>query len=213
MNIPLHIVNLKQRNDRRVSILREFENKKLFKLTIHEPISHPIGSYSLWQTFREIVNESKRRNDEYFIFCEDDHVFTKHYSESVLIDNIQTAQKFHADILLGGVSWFDLPMQCAPNLFFIDQFNGMQFSVIFKSFYNTILNFKSTESTVTDICISGISANIFVMWPFLSVQKEFGYSDVTSFNNVPNYVSGLFKKTAKELEVLDKVRKYYEGSR
>ena len=48
------------------------------------------------------------------------------------------------------------------------------------------------------------------MWPFISVQKEFGYSDVTFFNNTPNYVGKLFEKTSKELSVLNKVKKYYD---
>ena len=209
MNIPVHIVNLKARSDRRMSILKEFCTKNLFDITIHEPISHPIGSYSLWKTFRNIVSVCKNEQNPYFIFCEDDHVFTKDFSESTLISNIQTAQRYHADILLGGVSWFDLPIQCEYNLFYVDEFNGMQFSVIFESFYDTILTYEDSEDTVTDICISNISANIFVMWPFLSIQKEFGYSDVTSFNNTPNYVECLFKKTFKEFSILDKVKRYY----
>ena len=86
----------------------------------------------------------------------------------------------------------------------------MQFSLIFQSFYDTILAYEDSEETVTDICLSNLSANIFVMWPFLSIQKEFGYSDVTSFNNTPNYVNGLFQKTSKELFILDKVKKYYD---
>ena len=57
-----------------------------------------------------------------------------------------------------------------------------------------VLN-KYTEQTITDICLSNLSSNIFVMWPFISVQKEFGYSDVTFFNNTPNYVGKLFEKT------------------
>ena len=210
MNIPVHIVNLITRNDRRESILNEFRTKTIFSPTIHEPISHPIGSYSLWKTFRHIVSMCKDAQVPYFIFCEDDHVFTKHFSEEKLIANIRMAQNYHADILLGGVSWFDLPIQCEHNLFYVDQFNGMQFSLIFQSFYDTILAYEDSEETVTDICLSNLSANIFVMWPFLSIQKEFGYSDVTSFNNTPNYVNGLFQKTSKELFILDKVKKYYD---
>lgn len=210
MSIPVHITNLKQRKDRRLSILREFRGKNLFDITIHEPIAHSMGSYSLWLTFRKIVSMCKKKKHPFFIFCEDDHIFTNHFSESKLLESIQTAQQFNADILLGGVSWFDLPIQCTSNLFYIDQFNGMQFSIIFKSLYDTILNYEYTEQTITDICLSNLSSNIFVMWPFISVQKEFGYSDVTSFNNTPNYVGKLFEKTSKELSVLNKVKNYYD---
>ncbi len=209
MSIPVYIVNLKKRADRRKSVVDEFEGKKQFDITICEPLPHPIGSYSLWKTFRDIVSKCKQKGYQYFIFCEDDHIFTEYYSESILIENIQTAIRYHADILLGGVSWFDLPIQCEYNLFYVDQFNGMQFSVIFSSLYDKILDYRDTEDTIVDLCISNLSSNIFVMWPFLSIQKEFGYSDVTSFNNTPNYVNHLFEKTAKELNILNKVQKFY----
>lgn len=209
MILPVHIINLKQRINRRQSIINEFKGKPFFNITIHEPITHSIGSYSLWLTFRKIVKECKDRKLSYFIFCEDDHVFTKDFPYEALINNIQQAISLKAEILSGGVSWFDLPIKATSNLFYIDQFNGMQFTVIFESVYDKILDHDYTEETVTDICLSNICSNIFVMWPFLSVQKEFGYSDVTSFNNVPKYVEGLFEKTIKEFRVLEKVENYY----
>ena len=63
---------------------------------------------------------------------------------------------------------------------------------------------------ITDFHISSNSDNIFVTYPFFSVQKEFGYSDVTSFNNKEGYVDGLFKGTSIGLDILDKVRTFYE---
>lgn len=209
MSIPVYIVNLKKRTDRKKSVVDEFYGKNQFDVTICEPLSHPIGSYSLWKTFQDIVLKCKQQEYQYFIFCEDDHIFTEYYSESVLFENIQTAIRYDADILLGGVSWFDLPIQCEQNLFYVDQFNGMQFSVIFSSLYDKILDYRDTVDTIVDLCISNLSSNIFVMWPFLSIQKEFGYSDVTSFNNTPNYVNHLFEKTSKELCILNKVREFY----
>lgn len=178
MILPVHIINLKQRINRRQSIINQFKGKPFFNITIHEPITHSIGSYSLWLTFRKIVKECKDRELSYFIFCEDDHVFTKDFSYEALINNIQQAISLKAEILSGGVSWFDLSIKATSNLFYIDQFNGMQFTVIFESAYDNILDHDYTEETVTDICLSNICSNIFVMWPFLSVQKEFGYSDV-----------------------------------
>lgn len=88
----------------------------------------------------------------------------------------------------------------------------MQFSIVFNSFYKKIL---STEPTgwnhVTDIYLSELSSSIFVAFPFLSIQKEFGYSDVTENNNILGHVESLFLKTYNRLFLLDKVRKYYDN--
>lgn len=122
------------------------------------------------------------------------------FSYEALINNIQQAISLKAEILSGGVSWFDLPIKATSNLFYIDQFNGMQFTVIFESVYEKILDHDYTEETVTDICLSNICSNIFVMWPFLSVQKEFGYSDVTENNSQTGMLKSLFENTYKRFE-------------
>ena len=209
MRIPVHIINRYSRSERRASILKEFADKPLFDLTIHEPIYHPIGSYSHWKTFRQIIMDCKNEKVTYFVFCEDDHTFTEHFSESTIIPYIQTADRYHADILLGGVSWFDFPIQCTENLFYVEQFNGMQFSVIFSSAFDKILAHADSEEIVTDICLSHILNNIFVIWTFISIQKEFGYSDITSSNSIPNRVSYLFQKASRELSILNKVNFFY----
>lgn len=116
-----------------------------------------------------------------------------------------------ADLLSGGVSWMRDSLQVRENLFWIERFTGMQFTVVFKRFYDKILAIKYDENQkyVTDSFLSMLSDSIFVMHPYISVQKEFGYSDVTEKNNKEGYVQSLFERTDKTLCILKKVRNHY----
>lgn len=42
------------------------------------------------------------------------------------------------------------------------------------------------------------------------MQKEFGYSDVTILNNEKGKVERLFKKTSGRLNILKKVKDFYD---
>jgi len=86
-------------------------------------------------------------------------------------------------MLSGGYSWFGNAIQVSERLFWADKFNGMQFTIVFHKFYQSILDADFVESVVTDISLSDITNNKFVMYPFISVQSDFGYSDVTRKNN------------------------------
>ena len=94
-------------------------------------------------------------------------------------------------------------------IFWLERFNGMQFTVVYSRFYETLIQADTQEGFTTDIKISELSDNIFVMYPYISVQKEFGYSDVTSSNNKKGYVAGLFQATRNRLHMLDKVKNFY----
>ena len=87
----------------------------------------------------------------------------------------------------------------------------MQFTIIFQKFYNTLLALGEIEEEFAlDFKISELSDSIFVMYPFISVQKEFGYSDVTSKNAEEGYVEGLFKGTSQKLNMLKRVKAEYK---
>ncbi len=49
----------------------------------------------------------------------------------------------------------------------------------------------------------------FIIYPFLSVQRDFGYSDVTILNNEKERVGNLFQNVSERLCLLKKVRNYY----
>lgn len=212
MSIPVYVPNLPCRADRKASIITQFVDKPQFLLSVLTPEDDRKGYVSLWKTFYNVVKVESEKKSNFFVFCEDDHVFTDEYDFETFLSLVNAAQKLGADLLLGGVSWMDDPLQISDNLFWLNKFNGMQFSVVFNSFYKKILSTGPMGwDHVTDIYLSELSSSIFVAFPFLSVQKEFGYSDVTENNNVLGYVEGLFVKTYSRLSLLDKVRKHYEN--
>ena len=124
---------------------------------------------------------------------------------------IAEADRLEADVLSGGVSWSGDAVQCSDHLFWLKGFNGMQFTVVFRRFYDALLQDHPKVSFVTDIRLSELSDNIFVTYPYLSVQREFGYSDVTPCNNPRGHVDWLFRTTREKFRILNKVRSYYQA--
>lgn len=209
--ISVYIPNLPQRMERKKSITEQFEGKDLFDVNVVYPIPDKVASNSLWRTFFGVVEKESENGSDFFIFCEDDHVFTDEYTDAFLLDRIKEADEIEADVLSGGVSWMRDALQVRDHLFWMERFNGMQFTVIYKRFYDKILatQYDETQKYVTDVFLSTLSDSIFVMFPYISVQKEFGYSDVTKKNNKEGYVESLFEKTEKTLTILNKVRNHY----
>lgn len=202
-------MNLKLRTDRKKHIIDQFSDKPEFNLSVVPAIEHEIGAFGLWQTILQIVRSEKDKGNKLLILCEDDHEFTKNYSFEILEKCISEALSLNADILSGGYSWFENAVQVSDHLFWVDIFNGMQFTIIFERFYQRILDAGFGSSVVADLSLSSLTDNKFVMHPYISIQKEFGYSDVTSKNNEKGYVSGLFNDATKRLESLDTVKCFY----
>ena len=69
---------------------------------------------------------------------------------------------------------------------------------------------ETEDEFALDFKISELSDKIFVMHPFISVQKEFGYSDVTSKNAEEGYVESLFAGSSRKLNMLKRVKAEYE---
>lgn len=208
--IPVYIPNLEFRKDRRESVVAQFSGREEFEVHIVPAIKHSNGAWGLWQTFYQIVSLATEKKYPFFIFCEDDHIFSDNYDTEFLKESIKEADSLGADLLSGGMSWIDCPVQVTERLFWVKAFNGMQFTIIFKRFYHTILTFSNKKGYITDSFLSGLSDNIFVLYPYISTQADFGYSDVTSKNNIRGRVPSLFKNTLLQLEKLNKVRLFYQ---
>lgn len=210
--MPVYAVNLARRTERYLHITHEFAGKPEFDLTVVPAIEHQTGAYGLWKTIQKIVEIEARKKSDYFILCEDDHTFTRQYSPEFLFQSIGQAEALGADLLSGGYSWFENALQISEHLFWVHKFTGMQFTVIFRKFYRAILDADFGEEVITDISLSGITDNKLVIYPYISTQKEFGYSDVTSKNNFDGFVESIFVKAMEQLDILNKVKQYYSGS-
>lgn len=207
--IPVFCVNLRKREDRRAHIVSEFENRVEFEFNVVDATEKPDGAEGLWITVKNIVRLAQKRNLSYLVVCEDDHYFTKSYAPGAIFNLIDQGSELDADILLGGISWFKTAVQVREQLFWIDRFSGLQFTVIYSRFFNSLLAADFKTSHAADFRISDLSAKKFVVFPFISAQKEFGYSDVTSGNNKLGYVSEIFEKTRQILGQLITVKQNY----
>lgn len=209
--INVYVPNLPERKERKASILQQFEGRDAFNLHVVEPIKRSSPSTSLWHTFVEIVRTEARSDADFFIFCEDDHLFTADYSANLLESSIEKAMSLGADILSGGFSWYEMPIQVSNHLFWVKNFTGMQFTVVFRKFYSTILQSDTQGAHTLDLYISALSDDIFVISPYISIQKEFGYSDVTLKNNTAGRVDSYFREHNATLNILRKVRKTFDN--
>lgn len=208
--IPTYIINLEKRVDRLESSIQEFRMRPEFSVEFFKAVQHRNGATGLWESIISIVKKAKEGPADYILICEDDHVFTNAYSKKGLFEAIETSKKFNADILLGGVSAIYSVIDIGENVVWAEGFTGMQFSIIFRQFFDTLLSLDLKYTPPVDIAISSISNNIFVINPFISIQREFGYSDVTAQNDSqPGLVDKLFVNSAHAIKYLCDGQAFY----
>jgi len=209
--IPTYVINLKKRTDRKENVLKEFEGRQEFKVNIVEAIEHSRGATGLWLTIREILLTKVDPSEEFILLCEDDHQFTENYAEERLRSFIREAAERNADILCGGVSWFDDSFPALENLFWVRKFSGLQFTIIFRKCFDTLLNAPFGPKDAADDWISGLTRNKFVTYPFLSTQRNYGYSDATPINSYSGLVEKYFTGSSQLLEKLKRVGSIYSS--
>lgn len=198
--IPTYIINLKKREDRLKSVLKEFEGKDEFDIHIVEACEHQFGNVGLWQSIVKIIELAQANDDDVILLVEDDHVFTDMYSKEYLISNIINANSNGADLLLGGIGGgFEYVVPITENRFWINHFWCTQFVVIYQKFFNEILNVEFGDEDGADNVLSALTLNKMVMYPFISVQKGFGYSDIQNLNKEEYNIETFFTKAQKEL--------------
>ena len=207
--IPTYVINLKRRIDRKTHIIGEFRNRSEFNVQIVEAFEHETGTVGLWATITSIIQKAIHQNLDYVIICEDDHVFTEHYSKKRLLQMIVEAGNLKADILCGGISWVSGCLPVSENFLWIEKFSGLQFTIVFKQFFHCIIEASFSLGDAADYKISSLSTSKYLIFPFLSTQKDFGYSDVTSINNGQRSVKKLFDDTSSNITIVKDVFSFY----
>ncbi|MCP1301398.1 hypothetical protein NK356_19650 [Chryseobacterium sp. S0630] len=208
--IPTYIINLKHREDRRESILKEFEGKPEFDCHIVEACIHEKGNIGLWESIKKTVSIAIENEDDVIIIVEDDHIFTEHYDRDVLMEHIIESNEQGADILAGGIGGgFRFVVPVTENKFWINHFWCTQFMVIYSRFFDQILNADFGPEDTADNFLSQLTAHKMVLYPFISVQKDFGYSDITEENNVNGNIEEYFKTADLTLGIYQKKYKQF----
>lgn len=211
MILPTYVINLKTRVDRHVHIGKEFSNKPEFKVSIIEACEDKNGAVGLWNSIKNIISIAIKKNEDIILICEDDHEFTKDYNSKLLWQCIERAKSKNADILSGGVSWFKDSIEIGENIFWVKEFTGTQFVIVFKKLYQAILDANFHEQDTADRKFCDIFNNNMCTYPFVSIQKEFGYSDATKKNNVEGHVADLFTGAIDRFTSLKKVKAHYSN--
>lgn len=206
--IDTFVINLKERTDRLAHIKNEFDGKKEFNVIIVEATKHTNGALGLFDSFKRCVKRSLEENMDFIILCEDDHIFTTAYSYKTLEECISVGQKSGFDLLLGGVSGFRNAIPYNENIFWVESFTGAQFTVVFKKFFEKFLTIELKGWQNIDIEMSNHTDHIFALYPQISFQKTFGYSDVTPKNNSVR-IEDYFYKTEHRFQQQLFVRSYY----
>jgi len=211
MQIPTYVINLKARTDRKEHIINEFAGRDEFAISIIEAYEHKTGAIGLWSSIKQIIQKAYNEEEEYVLVCEDDHMFTEAYSSEILFNNIAEAKERDAHILSGGVSWFQDALQISEKIFWTAKFTGAQFIIIFRELFTLILNADFGRHDAADLKINTLTNKVFFIFPFISIQKEFGYSDVTEANNTQVSVEQLFKGCTKNIKIMKDVSVFYKN--
>jgi len=209
--IPTYVINLKERPERKEHMIKQFAGRDEFQLNIVEACTHPIGAIGLWQSIVKVIRMAIANDDDVIILCEDDHYFTEHYSKKLLIKSIIDAHKKGADTLSGGIGGFGCAIPVSKNLYWVDWLWSLQFTVIYKKFFQSILDYDFKEGDSTDGSISRLSSNKLAFYPFISRQKAFGYSDVTqSYNTDTELVIRHFERSDLKFSTINRIMSLYK---
>lgn len=208
--IRTFVINMKERSDRRENIAKEFEGKMEFDLEFIEACTHEIGAIGLWQSILKILEIAIRDDEDVILICEDDHSFTDNYEREYLFRNIVEAHIQGADVLAGGIGGFGYAVPIATNRFWIDYFCCTQFIVVYKKYFQKLINYTFKNNDTADGVISMQSTNTMVLYPFVSIQKDFGYSDVTKdLMDNPGLITRIFMVANDRLSNIKTVSEFY----
>lgn len=207
--IPTYVINLRKRTDRKENVLREFAGREEFKVAIVEAIEHKRGATGLWLTIMDILQNRVGSTEDFILICEDDHQFTESYTKDYLARSIHEAAERDADVLSGGVSWLDDCFQVSENLFSVRKFSGLQFTILFRRCFDSLLKATFGPRDAADALISELTQTKFVIYPFCSTQRDYGYSDATPINSHFGLVEKYFNGSDELLGRLKQVGSFY----
>ena len=207
LQITTYVINLPQRAERRKHIEEQFFDKPEFIVHFIQAESDVIGAVGLWKSITKIVKHAMyNTDDDVILICEDDHVFTEIYDRDAFFHNIIQGAKYNTHIIFGGIGGGHNIISVSNNLYWVDMAWCTQFMVIFREAFSLILESLFSEIDVADEFLCKILPNKLVIWPFISVQQDFGYSDVTMLNARPGNITQLFENMNKKFEKYNTVK-------
>ena len=208
ITIPTYVMNLPERTDRRIHTEKEFAGRPEFDLHIIPAVKCERGADGWWKTFYPLIEEISQGDDDVVIVCEDDHAFTPYYDRFTFLQDVITAAKLGCQLMMGGIGNYSAIVPLTERIFWMDWCWCAQFMVLYRPSFEIILNSNYVwGKDISDLFLSEIIPNKMGLYPFISIQKEFGYSDLTEANNVPGTITHYMNETS------ERVSKCYEVAR
>ncbi|MBS0030350.1 hypothetical protein ACTJJ0_26035 [Chitinophaga sp. 22321] len=208
--LPTYVINLETRTDRYQHIREQFHGKEEFDLCITAACTGENSRVGLWNSIVQVIKLAEQQDDEVILLCEDDHTFTSFYNRDFLFKNILEAAGQGAEILSGGIGGFNHAVPLTGNRYWVDSFWCSQFLVLYKPIFKKILDADFQSHDTADGILSEITSHKMVLYPFVSVQTDFGYSDVTDKNNNKRgLIDEYFSTTSARLEKYQHIYNQY----
>ncbi|RFS18829.1 glycosyl transferase [Chitinophaga silvatica] len=200
LTIPTYVINLPERTERLSHIIDQFKERNEFDVTIVPAVKHSIGAYGLWLSMRKVIALAIENDDDVIVMCEDDHQFTKDYRREHFLKQVLEAHDQNVYYLSGGTGKFDHVVPITENRFWVNHCLSCQFLVLYRPFFKHILSKSFDEKIVADLAFPLMTSNKMILYPFISTQRDFGYSDVTELHNIEKgIVDNLFTESDRRL--------------
>lgn len=208
--IPVYAIHLNSRPERLKNLKKQFASKPEFDVIYIEATKHKNGAIGLWTNICTAIKIAQQRKDDLIILCEDDHEFTDVYTKKYLIANIVGAYRQNADILNCGIGGFGTAVPISPNRCWVDWFWCTQFVVLFSTIFPKILAYEFRSTDTADGVLSKISNNTQILYPPISKQKNYDYSDIMPHPSQSNFQNNLFSVTNQRLKIITDVYHRYQ---
>ncbi len=204
LSIPVYVVNPSHRADELGHIKQQFSDKTEFdvSIVIVETSKYPVYAIGFWQSIVKIIKMADQKDDDVIIICENNHEFTPDYSKQQFFQSIIGAAQQGAKILLGGIGDFGQAIPISNGRCWIDYFRGTQFMVIYRSFFQQLLDEPFNEEDAVDLKLSEMTSHKMVFYPYISAQKDFEYPDILTAKPSINQYLNKFDNSLKRLKMI-----------
>ena len=178
ITLPTYVISSAEDDLQTVS--KTFSSRSEFDIISVHPTS---AEKNITARFRASIVDGIQNDEDCLIICLSNGYFTRNYNKLLLISQIIEANDKGCDILFGGVAGFNNAIPIGRNLFWIDKFSLTTFMVIYKRFFQRLLNESLSESSEIS-SISSISSNKLTIYPFIHIGSLLDEKTCSSYGSL-----------------------------
>ena len=171
IELPVYLIGSQFDGGTVEAAFKQFEGRDEFCLSMIDDVKDARGKPDRWQTVKRCVKKAIEAQEDLFVLCESDHIFTAQYHKDYLIRNIIEAHGQGCNILCGGVASFQDAVPLSRNRYWVDSFMVSSFTIIYVKFYQNLLDEPGTENLTLDQNLSKMTSHKMTLYPFISVRN------------------------------------------